>query len=309
MTLLLCIGTLLGACAWRNPPLASLPPPQPDNPPNRVGEILASAHALQQTYGRYYLQSAQAEQIGQLPLIGLGSAAAFILFKGKPSAASEAGRIGIAAGTYSAARGVLGGQELPDIYIKGHAALSCVISEGVLFSGASATLRHEKLKGLLTQLATTISDLDVALNRQIVPAVTSTTDQAAIDQWRQIAADTIQKARETETASLIESTSFDGASIIFSGAYSSISMRVNSKARLQPQVNYSDFLASLSPAANPPKPKESGTQGNPSTGLEGWFGEVIALTKGLRLETAKLQAETPPYGASLSRTAKCPDAI
>ncbi len=303
VTLTICAGALLSGCIWSTPPLASFQPP-PQSPPSDVGPILQTAYNLQRTYEGNYKKSAKADQIGQLPLIGLGAAAAFVLFNNNTNAASEAGKIGIAAGTYSAARGLFTGTGLADFYLKGHGALTCVLQEGILFSGASAANRRNVLSARLQSVADAIGQLELDAAKEVKPV----SNPALVDATRKLAAETVEAARTVEQASLIDSAAFDTGASVFMGAVSSISVRVATKARVRPDTSFAAVRDSLTAAAKAPDPKAI-TQGSPSVGQALWMLSVIASNAKLRSETARLKAETPGYVASLGRVAKCPDLV
>ncbi|RYE50179.1 MAG: DUF521 domain-containing protein, partial [Hyphomicrobiales bacterium] len=170
----------LSACSSYPPLVAtSAVPPADAAHHTELDLILAEAVKLQTTYGKGYQDSAQMADLGQLPIIGAAAAAAWILLDDKKNAATIAGKIGIGAGTYSAVRGQLSAAGLPDLYIAGHGALTCVLAEGSLFAGTGASQRRDNLDDALT----TTEDQALHLATKVAAVITPTTMAAA---WRRL---------------------------------------------------------------------------------------------------------------------------
>ncbi len=306
-TLALVPLAMLAACATNYPDLYSAQPPKPSAPPQNaeVDQVLRDAAQLQATYAGGYKASAQYQDYGQLPLIGAAAAAAFVLLANKTNAATTAGNIGIGAGAYTAVRGQLSAAGLADIYISGHGALSCVIAEGSYFSGDNASDLFTRQDTELTKIANAILVADLATKdfhyKDPTPA-----QNDALKAARSVADQAITQARIAETAALTQEAAFENAAPIFHNAVSSISMRVASKGRVRPAVDFAALRDSFSP---PKAPTVVNAQSDEEKDVNDVIANIVTRTNGLVTETGRLIAATRPYSQSLARVAACPDQI
>ncbi len=301
--LLFTMALWLTACASSYPPLISVQavPPAASSSTPELDQTLAEAARLQATYATNYRQTAQLQDLGQLPIIAAAAAAAWILLDNGMDAARDVGRIGIGAGAYSTARGQLSSPGLTDAYVAGHGALTCVLAEGSLFSGEVAQTRYQQLDRRLQEVATAINDLAIAAARE--PA-NAGAQADALKTARNLAAQSITNARTAEAAALNQQAAFLGAPPIFRNAVASISVRVASRGRVRPAIDF----ATLRDSFAPPKPPEGGEAQSLSE-VNSIINDIIAKTNGLVGATARLSAGAPPYSQSLVRVAACPDQI
>jgi hypothetical protein len=299
----------LSACAANYPDLvvAGAPPPVDPAKPEEIDLILYQATALQNSYGRGYKQTAQWQDYSQLPIIGAAGYAAWVLLNNKANAATKVGKIGIVAGTYSEARGQLTASGLPDAYIAGHGALTCVLAEGSTFAGQPAKDREQELDDQLQIIANRIAE--VTALRWLEPSNASQFAEP-LKAARTVADQAIANARTAETAALAQQGAFRGAAPVFRNAVSSVSVRVASKGRVRPAVDF----ASLRDKFAPPKPPAEGTgQGALGSLSRNDAASVIErlmqATQLLVTETAQLTGGTPDYTGSLNRVRVCPDLV
>ena len=307
--LALASAVCLSACTANYPDLMVAAAPPPANPaqPAEIDQILAEAVRLQTTYGSGYKETAQWQDYGQLPLIGAAAWAAWVLLLDKPNAATKVGKIGIGAGAYSAARGQLTSAGLTDAYIAGHGALTCVLSEGSMFAGQPALDRASDLDDQLQIIANRIAE--VSALRWFEPA-DSAQHADTLKMARTVADQAIANARTAETAARIQQGSFQGAAPIFRNAVSSISVRVASKGRVRPAIDFATLRDSFAPAKEAAEGAgQAAGAGGQRTDSASIIARLIEATNRLISETAQLSGGTPGYSQSLTRVAACPDLI
>ncbi|HWT13052.1 MAG TPA: hypothetical protein VN231_09900 [Allosphingosinicella sp.] len=310
-TCLIGAALLVSGCV-SYPPLASFGA----NEPATLEKVLEVAGNLQADYASGYETAALEQDLSQLPIIAAAAAAAWILLDNGANAVRDVGRIGIGASAYSAARGQLLAADLPDAYIAGHGALTCVLAEGPYFSGQGALNRRASLRAQLDRLARAIDETVAAAGFQ--PLNPSTTEAELLRTARATAEQAIGSARTVEATALGEDSAFDGALPVFRHAVSSISVRVASRGRVRPPVDYATLRAGFSPqpaagtedAADdagglplPPPPPPP-----PTTALE-VIQRLNQATANLVGETARLRAATPPFAQRLTAVAACPDLV
>jgi hypothetical protein len=297
----------LSACAANYPKLmeAQAPPPAQANNLTELDHILAAAATLQASYGRGYRKTAKWNDLAQLPLIAAASAAAWVLLENKANAATDVGKIGIGAGAYSAARGQLTSPGVTDAYIAGHGALTCVLAEGSVFAGAKAETRARELDNELQKIADAIARVsslrwqshDPATPADTVKAITMVADQA------------VANARTSETAALAQLGAFNTSAPIFRNAVSAISVRVASKGRVRPAIDFATLRDSFAPPKTGNAGAVEGVHGRMLTDDGPLVERLVAATAALVTATARLSGGTPAYTQSLTRVAACPDHV
>jgi hypothetical protein len=295
---------MLSACA-SYPPLSVGGAPRPAQPSStpEVDASLAEAARLQAIYASNYQRSAKTADWSQLPIIGAAAAAAWVLLVDKPSAATTAGKIGIGAGAYAAGRGQLIGEGLVDAYLAGHSALTCVLSQGSNFSGTTAQATHAQLDSQLQIVADRIATLNFAA-RQTPQTIDGKGDvlraaQAAADAAMTQASDAVRTA-------LSEQAAYSAADPVFRNAVASISVRVASKGRVRPPIDFASLRDGLAPAKAGTATRPNGL-GTPS--VDQVIGDIQVKTTELLSQTMVLVSLTRPYRQSLERVAACPDQI
>ena len=295
---------MLSACV-SYPELANIPRPAVTSHPDTadVEAALQEAARLQGLYARGYSESAQMEDISQLPLIGAAAIAAWILLDNNANAARDVGRIGIAAGTYSAARGQLMAADLSDIYIAGYSGMACILDEGIYFSGTNAVQSRGELEALLQDMATQINDTSMLANK--VPLNPSAAELELLRLARTAALQAITTARSAENSGLTEAAAFDRAAHVFRGAVTSVSAKVASRGRQRVAVSFEELRTQLAPK------EPEGTEANAAerTSASEVIDDLIAATNGLLTLTARLRASTPGYSEALDRVRRCPERV
>lgn len=288
---------LLSACAHAYPDLATFPAPEQADPSDEVAPVLIAATDLQSKYSLGYKETARWQDISQMPIIGAAAAAGWILLNDHKKAAKQAGKIGIGALSYTAARDQLIAKGIPDAYIAGHGALTCVIAEGSNFSGQSAANRHTMFQSGLAGLSSQIQR--VSALRYVEPKkVGSYADM--LKAARTLADQAIAAARTAETNAFTQEGAFQGASPVFKKAVSSISVRVASKGRVRPPVDFTNLRDQMAPPSGGergPAPITGRNLNNAGQLIQ----ELIEATNELSTRTAQLTAGTPNYVKSLER--------
>ena len=251
------LPVLLGGCTTLYPPLYSSPSVaakasdqdadltldcrQNDDP---LGQTIACAEILQSIYSSGYENSAQWRDFSQLPIIGAAATAAWILLKNKDNAARTAGKIGIGALTYSAARDHLVPTGLPDVFIKGHGALGCVIAQGEYFNGTTAdeysgSLKNELANAYLLRVA-------VQKLRYLDPAAG---DKSATPEMlaaaRTLADQSITLSAAQLEASQTQLGAYEFANAPFRKAVTDIAAWVASRGRTRPNPSYDALLGTF----------------------------------------------------------------
>lgn len=301
-------GLLLSACTHAYPDLATFKTlnPVPTDSSDELGVILHEAATLQASYSTGYKETAKWQDISQLPIIGLAGIAAWVLLNNHENAAKKAGKIGIVALSYSGARDQLTAKGMPDAYIAGHGALTCILAEGSQFSGQNATTRHDAFARDLTGLTAQIEW--ASLLRHVEP------DPKKIGQYgemlkaaRALADQAIAAGRTAETGGFTQEGAFQGAAPAFRKAISSVSVRVASKGRVRPPLDFANLRDQMA------APKAPGVQSNGRRSLSEvelatlvdnparLIDEIVKASNELMTATAKMSKVTPDYVKSLER--------
>ncbi len=306
MRLALAIALLLplNACAtYPELALGKAPVPVDSTAPTDVDQALAEAARLQATYSTGYVKSAKAADWSQLPIIGAAAAAAWVLLVDHRSAAKTAGKIGISAGAYTAARGQLFGAGLTDAYLAGHAAMTCVLAEGTNFSGTTAEKTHSDLDTHLQDVANQIVVVNRAARQSAQP---TGADVPRLDGARTSADAAMTQALTATRIALTEEAAYNGAAPVFWNAVASISVRVASKGRVRPPIDFTSLRSSLAPEKTGEATQPTGL-GTPT--VDQIILNIQLTTSELIRRTLVLTSSTPPYRQSLERVAACPDQI
>lgn len=267
--------------------------------------ILREATRLQGTYAKGYRETAMWADIAQLPIIAAAAAAAWVLLDAKANAAKDVGRIGIGAGAYSAVRGQLTAPGITDAYIAGHGALTCVLAEGSIFAGARAQTRADELNAELQKIADAIAH--VSTLRWQEPD--SGTSADAVKAVRMVADQAIANARTAETAALAQLGSFYASAPIFRNSVSAISVRVASKGRVRPAIDFATLRDSFAPPKTGDAARGEALVGPRVQTPVPWIERLVAAPASLATVTARLSNGTPGYTQSLTRVAACPDHV
>ena len=304
LALLLASASLASCAAY--PDLVGAAPivhPNPSQTPE-LDSILDSAAMLQLAYARNYKKVAVWSDISQLPIIGAAGTAAWILLDDKKNAATIAGKIGIGAGAYAAARGQFLSAGLPDAYIAGHGALTCVLSEGSYFSGVSADARHQHLLDALADMADQLKDTSDA---KVAALGADHPDDANLKTAVSLADQAITAALAAQADALKQQAAYDNAAPVFRNTVASISVRVASKGRVRPDVDFAGLRDSLTASAQ--APGGAAAQGLASNAAADVAQFIATKTQGLVQVTAALTAATFPYTQHLDAATACVDLV
>ena len=329
--LAIALPVVLTGCTTLYPPLYSAPAvtaayPNKDDPlvgkcknkNDALAQTLACAEILQAVYSSGYQKSAQMQDISQLPIIGAAAAAAWILLKDKDNAARRAGKIGIGALTYSAARDQLLPKGLPDNFIKGHAALGCVIAHGGYFDGTEG---KEYKTDLEKEVANTYQ-LRVAVQKlrylDPEPGDTSATPEM-LKAARSLADEAITQSAAQLEASQTQLGAFQFANVTFRSTVTNIAAWVASRGRTRPNASYDTLLGTFKPKAVAAEDGNGAELFAANSGERGllrdsrrtdWTGselvERLATASSILSNAAiRLKGSTPDYRARLEAAGKC----
>ena len=298
-----CAGLLISGCAHSYPDLATF---RTTGTATELGAILNEAELLQAKYSVGYKETAKWQDLGQLPIVGAAAVAGLVLVNDHANAAKTVSKIGIGTLAYSSARGQLTAVGLPEAYIAGHGALTCILAEGSYFHGPAADLRRQ---GLLSQLVTVAQGIERSNFERYREPTKIGTHAEALKAARTVADQAIATARTAQAAALIQYSHYLGAAPSFRNAVSNVSVRVASKGRIRPSVDY----ATLRDAIAPPAPPAAG-EGMPTfAGVQRGGNDAITIiqdmmqaTQALSSATATLTGSTPRYSESLKRVDECP---
>ena len=316
------MALLLSACAHAYPDLATFQSVASTGQADELGPILIEAERLQATYSTGYKETAKWQDIGQLPVIGAAAAAAWILLKDQSGAAKKVGKIGIGTLAYTSARDQLSAQGLPDAYIAGHGALTCILAEGSVFHGSAA---RERLSAHRIRLDAVANDLALVTALRNIepdgtpPAIpgepTPPNYSELLKTARTLADQAVTAARTAQATGLAQDSAFGSAGPTFRNAVSSVSVRVASKGRVRPPIDFVDLRDRMGAAAKPGS-ATAAIQGNglnvQNTYVSAFTGDdpktlvqaLSAATNQLIQSTAELVAGTPNYQKSLSRVSE-----
>lgn len=319
---------MLGACATYYPPLYSSPAiadqPIAKNSTTLAGycrgdsdavlQTVSCAEILQAVYSSGYTESAKLQDYSQLPIIGAAAAAAWILLKDKEKAAKKVGKIGIGALAYGEARDQLFPKGMSEIYIKGHAALGCVIVEKAYFSGGPA---KDALKSLDQSLVNTAAlSVKASQLRLEIPADKDAAPEL-LTAARAFAEQAITAANTQVRASRQQRAAYIFAPSTFQQAVTDVAAWVASKGRARPNKSYDDLKNAM-----PSSPKTEGPDATKPTDdaralldlpvgkpKQRTTAEILndlgLVTQGLTEATLALQGNTPPYTGRLEKIANC----
>lgn len=295
----------VSACAHSYPDLATF---KPTSGANELKDILDEAMALQAKYSTGYKSAAKWQDWSQLPVIGGAAAAAWVLLNDKSNAATKAAKTGIGAASFSAARGQLTAIGLPDAYIAGHGALTCILSEGSHFHGVAADVRYRALTNELTSVATRLHEI-IALRYREPANVGAHADMLRLA--RTMADQAIAAARVAETAALTQEGNYLGAAPTFRNAVSNVSVRVASKGRVRVPVDFEGLRNSMAPPKVPTGDAALETIGGRPV-VDDPRAIILALTAAtekMMSATARLIGATPDYSKSLEHVRECPKLV
>jgi hypothetical protein len=245
--------------------------------------------------------------LSQLPVIAGAATAAWILLNKHSDAVKKAGKVGIATTAYSAARGQLTATGMPDAYLAGYAALTCIRAQGPTFSGPDALAKKTRFGSQIAALEAQIAEVGYERNIQPNPKKLRAQSEALKAAYA-IADQAITNARTSESGALKQLAAWDAAPATFLNAVSSVSVAVASKGRVRPTVDFGTLKEAMLPAEPPrvsglrPGVGSTGASDDPSAIIE----RLMYVTNELTTSTARLTAGTPDYLSSLSAVQDCP---
>lgn len=289
----------------------------PDPNKSDIKIVLDAAENLQRDYATGYRTSAKLADYSQIPVIGAAAGAAWVLLVNKTDATMNAAKIGIGAGAYTASRGQLISSSLPDLYIAGHGALTCVIAEGSYFDGDTAANKFQSASAVTVRLEDAIMQLESAVAADPSGSI-NPQDAQTLSTAKLAAKSVLQQARTADSTALSELASFTGAAPVFRNAVSAVSVKVASKGRVRPAVDYATLRDALSntptsgeaPASAYLSKSINLTQFAPNTASATLLAQDILNKTALVLQNVALTTSgVPHYRDSLLRVAGCPDQI
>ena len=279
---------------------------------DRLAQTLGCAEILQGIYSSGYRNASNWNDAATLLTIGGAGGAAWILVNGKKNSVKKAAKVGIGVGILSALRDQFFPDALPTTFIKGHAALGCVIAQRDYFKGSAADSIHDSLKSSLEAVQTTAIALATLRYTSPNPAATKTEDeqlkaaQAVADQAIAFADDQL----ETSGGQLL---AFEFANSTFVKAVTDIGAWVASRGRAHADFSYQDFVQKYAPSTSgggAAKPIVApAIAAAPSLTAAELLTQLSKTTQELIIETRELKASTPDYKAQLATVAQCATAL
>lgn len=273
-----------------------------------VGRILDQARVIQEKYAENYLSSAKARDFSQIPIVGAASAAAGILLGKGRHAANTVGYIGIGTATYSSLNNLFYPSAMPDLYIKGHAALACIRNEGALFAGPDADQKVSEFRSSLGSLLTALLDAKgLAITAQLDGKETAVERKMFQDALK-LLNDIITSASTALDTGKAELGVYRGAEMMFGSAVSAVATKVATKSREGRSINYDElkklYSANIPSPPTPPAPAAVGL----TTNIE-MIQAMTAAATNLALNAQSVVNGNPQYSASLARVSACPNSI
>jgi hypothetical protein len=274
-------------------------------------QTLACAEVLQGIYSSGYETTSNYQDLASLPVIGGAGAAALILLNGHQNAAKRAGKVGIGVGVFAALRDQFLPSNLPSSFIKGHAALGCVISDGDYFVGENGDKVEANLERQIRVVSAARDDLgklrfanptdSKPAAADLLKAARTVTDQAL-----ELAATQLQSSEGQWAA-------FQFANATFRKAVTDVGAWVASRGRERPNTSYNDLVGRLSPPADrsqgggDEQTESLAFNAERSTGLT-TSQLLAALSQGstaLVTQVNILKGATPDYTGRLDHVTKC----
>lgn len=296
-------STLLSGCS-NYPRLVSMAAPPPASPSStpELDAILAQGVNLQAEYERGYKRSGKFQDFSQIPIIGAAALAAWVLLVNKTNATENAAKIAIGAGSYAAVRGQFTSTGLTDAYINGHGALTCVLAESTLFSGTLAQNQYNALDSALQTLAEEQYSVEAITNQ--TPSGMSSTQS---DLWKAalaLADQMVAQGKAADTAARAQQAAYLGAAPIFRTSIAAISIRVASRGRVRPPVDFATLQGSLAPAKD-----ATGVAQQAASTFDGQLISLNSAIARLNRATSTVLNNTRLYAPALTRVAACPEKV
>jgi hypothetical protein len=277
---------------------------------DRLSQTLACAEVLQYVYSNGYRDISAWRDIATLPVIGGAGAGALILLNQKDEAVKRAGKVALGIGVISAVRDQFWPSSVPLAFIKGHAALGCVIAEGEYFVGDPALEVHRNLESNLG----TLSDKTVYLSllRSKSPSPPATEAEAAqLKSAHAVAEQALVLANDQIEAGSSQAAAYDFASSPFRKAVTEIGAWVATKGRDRPNFSYDEFVGKYAPADSGGQARtlDEATLSRRTYTAQQLLSELAEKTQEVVVATRRLRASTPDYKARLVEVGKCASSL
>ena len=264
--------------------------------------LLGKARVLLEYYGENYNKSAQSVDLSTLPIVAAGAAAAgALLFDAGTSAVTA---IGLGAGTYTVGRTVLLPTDLPELYLRGYSATSCVIARGSVFaaepSGAGQSL------GRLVGKLSDAQQLVGAADRVVIG---SSSPPSGFEEARRTLTNEITESENAVDSAEGQLTAFQGGPFLLETTLQNIQYRVAQKAREGRVISFADALSAISETARE-ETKYSEDQRPPEKfTTKNVVARLLDKANSLRAQRRQLARLLPDFATAADQLKKCPDVI
>lgn len=287
---------------------------------SQLEQVIIAAYDSQIDYAEGYQISARQMDESQLPIIAAAGVASLVLFQNPASATEILAGIGVGTGVYSATRSVTLPRRMPELYILGHSALSCIRAETSFFAGDAAANTHRLFKNDADGFASFVSGA-----REVFATARLDVSTASEDQKRNFQAamtalnEAIVAANQTLATANRQLAAFGRAPSVFGAAVADVHIRVATKARDGRTVEFAQLRQALTESiqaagtprgsGTPPSPQFFGAQIGMNLAAITTNDQIIDLvwrtTRALSSQTQILTSATPDYTGSLTRVAAC----
>lgn len=305
------LAIALSGCATANyPPLYTPPALTADS---SAAAILEQARVTQESYAADYLKLSKRNDLLNVPVLGVATAGAALLFaKASPDLLFG---LGLGAAAYTQGRTRFEPTTLAGLYMQGHEAMGCVRRNGAVFGVPTARQSRDQLASAVDNLAEARLEAEI-VSMETLPAKTPA-GEASIFQAAQLRLrDQITLAKAAETDATLELKAFAGAPQVLGAAVETVQRTVATRGRAGRDGDIKDltqtllsegkgWVTSAAPATTgdggPAVPAAAEIERNQPASAS-----PVAALRALFDATRDVQRLSPGFVASLKKIETCP---
>jgi|GEM_PF-4004196 len=209
-----------------------------------------AANNMLRQYKGHYNESANISDLSALPILGAAAVAAGLLLYDAGSGYLKG--VALGAGTYSAFRFFLVPDDLPEIYLRGQSAVTCVLGAGepLRQTAAGLDIAAINLVGKIGKAEALILRIDVMLanGEYEVGGSISETSRAIIQANKTSLQSELQNARTMRSQAEAAKGAYEAGPRTIANALESIQRKVVEKVRDGRSVSFADAVTAISSA-------------------------------------------------------------
>lgn len=292
-------------------------PADPDHP-SPTDNILIHAAMVQKEYAEDFRKSARYSDVLQLPIIGAAALAAGILYNNGSHALNHLAGIGIGVGGYTGFRSTLFPTSLPQIYLAGYSALSCVRVEAVGFTGQSAEERFKHLQENAAELAAAIQEAKEVARSSRLSGSPAESELESYQQSTLSLSEAVAAATAALTSANKQIAAHETSEVVFGTAVANVQLKVAAASRKGRISDFADIKRMISDsmaaagASSTPPASGTGKKGfvaSTKSDRENLINLLQSATTELVRLTQEITSTMPNYSGALERVAACPSVV